>query len=358
MSSFNVTSFPTISGGLPTKPDEAPSIIFVLAYIVLLVPTVWRTYTYRVPGQLLFTFVRLTLFVLVRIATFGLRAQEAATASLPDDPVPDTGIFIAEQILLGIGFIVLVDLMVELLKSHIWRTDVPQQDQTRVAQQGRGMSLERIVRLMHIALLVAIGLGVGAGTMYSDALTDPSKASTVKTLRVASVVISLVVAALVVLVSLLLLVQKPQLGATRTCYILGTALVLIVVPAYRLSTTLASSPTEEDLVSSKTRIEFYVLQGLMEWLVAGLLVLVDVRVWFFAGGDKAQMMLARAKGYDTAHSGSAEQVVLNGMPHKYDAPQYVQGYAAGNPGYGRNPGHVGGNPGYVGGNQGYAGAQV
>ncbi|KZT56616.1 hypothetical protein CALCODRAFT_313696 [Calocera cornea HHB12733] len=351
MSSFDVTTFPTISGGLPTKPDEAPSIVFVLAYIALLVPAVWRTWTYRVPGSLLYTFVRLCAFVLVRIATFGLRASEAATASLPDNPVPSTGIFIAEQILLGIGFIVLVDLMVELIKGHIWRTDVPQQAQTRIAQQGRGDPLQRVVRIMHIALLVAIGLGIAAGTMYSDALTDASKANEVKTLRIVSLVISLVISALVVIICLYLFAKYPHLGAIRTLYLLVTSLILIVVPAYRLSTTVASSHSEEDLVSSKTRIEFYVLQATMEWIVAALLVLVDVRVWFFAGGDKAQEMLFTGKGYGPTARGSVDQVQLNGMPRKYDEPQYIQQQYAG------GQQHTGGQQQYAG-VQRYAGAQA
>ncbi|KZT56617.1 hypothetical protein CALCODRAFT_497258 [Calocera cornea HHB12733] len=155
-STFNVTAFPALSGGLPTQPDQTPSIVFAVAYAVLLLPTLWRTYTYRVPTRLLITFVRLALFDCVRIATFALRAIEAASAQLPDNPVPSTGIFIAEQILLGIGFIVLVDLLVELLKSHIWRTDVPVESQTAIAQEGRGTGLQRIVRAMHVALIVAM----------------------------------------------------------------------------------------------------------------------------------------------------------------------------------------------------------
>jgi len=321
MSSFNVSSFPTISGGLPTKPDVAPSVIFVLAYVALLIPAVWRTYTYRRPGSLLFTFVRLCLFIIIRIATFGLRAAEGNTASLPDNPVPSVGIFIAEQILLGVGFIVLVDLLVELLKSHIWRTDVPVQDETHFAQQASAPTLQRIVRLMHVALIIAIGLGIGAGTMYNDALTDPSKATTVKTLRIASTAIALTVSALCAVVCGFLLVRFPHLGATRTLYLLGTSCIMLVVPAYRLSTTVAAQGSETDLVSTDTRIKFYILQATMEWLVAGLIVLVDVRVWFFAGGEQAQMMLAGTKYLPTSSLGSGELYPMS-PPQQQQQPQY------------------------------------
>jgi len=292
MSSFSVTSFPALSGGLPTQPDLAPSIVFVVAYALLLIPAIWRTITYRRPGSLLFTFVRLCLFISIRIATFALRAAEGNSAQIPNNPVPDIGIFIAEQVLLGIGFIVLVDLLVELLKSHIWRTDVPVQAETPFAQQGTARTLERVVRIMHVALLAAIGLGVAAGAMYSGALSNTSTANTVRTLRIASTAIALAVSGLCVVVCLLLLVRFPHLGAMRTCYLLLVSCIMVIVPAYRLSTSLAQHPSESDLVSQATRIKFYILQALMEWLVAFLLVLVDARVWFFAGGEQAQMMLA------------------------------------------------------------------
>ncbi|EJU04447.1 hypothetical protein DACRYDRAFT_14517 [Dacryopinax primogenitus] len=304
--SFSFASFPALSGGLPTSPDEAPSIIFTIAYVALLPLAIWRTWTYRHPGTLLFTFVRLCLFISIRVATFALRAAEGASAQIPDNPVPSEGIFIAEQILLGVGFIVLVDLIVELLKSHIWRTDVQVVDETLFAQEGQRNVLQRIVRLMHVALIVSIALGIVAGTQYSDALTDPSTASNVKTLRTASTVIALVVSALCAIVSLFLMLQYSHLGQSRSVYLLVTSCIILVVPAYRLSTTLASQPSLEDLVSTDIRVKFYILQGLAEWLVAGLLVLVDVRVWFFAGGEK-QMMLERG---GLIPQGSAEEMRL------------------------------------------------
>ncbi|KZO89764.1 hypothetical protein CALVIDRAFT_543284 [Calocera viscosa TUFC12733] len=62
-----------------------PQVIAVL-YVLLLVPTVWRTITYPRPVQLLATFVRLTLFDFIRMSTFALRAQEGATAEIPTIP--------------------------------------------------------------------------------------------------------------------------------------------------------------------------------------------------------------------------------------------------------------------------------
>ncbi|KZO95607.1 hypothetical protein CALVIDRAFT_564652 [Calocera viscosa TUFC12733] len=307
-----IGSLPNISGGIPTQPDFAPAIVFCILYGLLLPVCIWRTYTYRRPASLMWTFIRLTLFVAMRIATFGLRASEAHAASLPNNPVPNLGAFIGEQVLLGIGFIVLADLMIELLKSHIWRTDVPPAAETRWAlPQGR-FSLQRIVRLMHLALIVAIALGIAAAAQYSGAINNASTASQVQTLRVVSVALCLAVCGLLILVSLLLLVTHPHIGISRTIYLLVVSCILVIIPAYRLSSVTAD-PSLEALISTGTQVKFYVLQGAMEWLVSVSLLLVDARVWFFAGGERAQMMLGGNSGSSERYpqaSANGEQLAM------------------------------------------------
>ncbi|KZT56613.1 hypothetical protein CALCODRAFT_518049 [Calocera cornea HHB12733] len=275
MASVSFTNFPTISGGLPTRPDLAPSIVFVVAYFILLFPTLWRTYTYRRPRMLLFTYVRLVAFIFIRIATFALRADEAVTASIPFDPVPSIGIFIGEQILLGVGFIIMVDMMVSLLLT-----------------------------LMHLSLVAAIALGITAGALYSSALSNPSRASLVRSLRIASTVIALVVMALLVLICLFLLIGYPHLGVARTTYLFVTSGLLLIIPAYRLSTSLTAHPSVLDLISTATRVKFYILQVLMEYALVMLLDLVDVRVWFFACGREAQMMLDGSHPHECGAQGN------------------------------------------------------
>ncbi|EJU04450.1 hypothetical protein DACRYDRAFT_14519 [Dacryopinax primogenitus] len=257
-----IGSLPNISGGIPTSPDFAPSILFCLLYGILLPPCIWRTYTYRKPGRLMWTFIRLIFFALMRIATFGLRVSEAHSASLPNNPVPNLGTFIAEQVLLGIGFIILADLMIELLKSHMWRTDVPPAGETRWAHPAGHHVLKRIVRIMHLALIVAIALGIAAAAQYSSAINSPSIASEVQTLRIVSVALCLAVCALLILVSLLLLTH-PSLGLSHTIYLLVINCILVIIPSYRVS-SVTDSPSISALVGAGTQVKFYILQGAME----------------------------------------------------------------------------------------------
>ncbi|KZO95604.1 hypothetical protein CALVIDRAFT_537994 [Calocera viscosa TUFC12733] len=122
------------------------------------------------------------------------------------------------------------------------------------------------------------------------------------------------VSRLLLVFSIILLLAYPQLGKWRTLYLVVTLTILAVVPAYRLSTTLAPSATVADLVSTDTRVRFYVLQATMEWLVGALLVLVDVRVWFFVGGERAQAMLPAASRFRPPHAETeGQQYQLDNM---------------------------------------------
>ncbi|KZT56615.1 hypothetical protein CALCODRAFT_313612 [Calocera cornea HHB12733] len=314
MSSYT-PALPSVSGGLPTQPDFAPSIVFVVLYGLLLIAVIWRTYQYRRPWLLLFAFVRLTLFVLIRIATFALRAWEAANASVPRNPVPSTQVFIVQQILLGIGFILLLEIAVELVKDHSRRPEVPPGSRLyKFTRLYNGWLLNAVVAVLELSLFGAIALGAVAGSQYADAINDPAKQSSINSLRLISVLITMFISRLLLVVCLILLATYPELGRGRTFYLLVTLGILAVVPAYRLTTTLSPSVSVEVLLETGTRVRFYALQAAEEWLVGALLVAVDVRRWFFAGGEKAQAMLSRTKRNAPAlEQAEGEQHQLNAM---------------------------------------------
>lgn len=157
MSASSFTSFPTISGGLPTSVDFGPSILFTILYFVLLPVGIWRMIQYRKPSGLLWSWFRLTMFVSIRIATFILRAVEAhQTIQHGGDPAPSLGIFVGEQILLGTGFIILIGILADLIKYHLTRTDMGPPILDKRAQQKSRFSLSFGFLMMQIALLVAV----------------------------------------------------------------------------------------------------------------------------------------------------------------------------------------------------------
>ncbi|KAF8597659.1 hypothetical protein BDV93DRAFT_562080 [Ceratobasidium sp. AG-I] len=75
MASNPSTSGISITGGIPTKAqDLAPSIIFIIAYACLIPLAIWRLASKASRST---TLIRPAIFVLVRIATYIVRAIQA-----------------------------------------------------------------------------------------------------------------------------------------------------------------------------------------------------------------------------------------------------------------------------------------
>lgn len=155
MSSSNITSFPTISGGLPTSVDLIASVAFILLYCALLPVAIWRVIQYRKPRRLLWGWYHVATFVGARIATFILRAIEARqTEQHGGDPTPDIGLFIGEQVLLGVGFIILIRVLGDLVQYHLTRKDAGPPIVDRNAPQQSPLRLA--LRITHLSLFLAM----------------------------------------------------------------------------------------------------------------------------------------------------------------------------------------------------------
>ncbi|KAF8751825.1 hypothetical protein RHS01_08379 [Rhizoctonia solani] len=233
----------SITGGIPTKSqDLAASIIFTIAYACLVPFVAWRLAS---KASRTTTMIRPAIFVLVRTATYIMRAVQS------NGDYSET-LFIVEQVFLLAGFPIICDAILTLLEYHITRTHTsPKQGQTT----------QRVCRLLRLALLM------------SSVFNDPSKASQLRTLRNVNAALCLAIVIGVIVVVLVAQVHK-DLPSTRPCF---------------WSSWRAACPP----FSIATKVKFYVLLALMEWLVTAALFSVNARVVF--GEDLAKEKNKAAK---------------------------------------------------------------
>jgi hypothetical protein len=146
----NTTALKSLTGGQPTiAQDVGPSVIFLLLYFIDSALCLYRLLRYRRPPRLLWAFVRVFLFTQIRFATFAVRIAAAVnwrgvehgTAHL------NTSILTAEQILLGIGFLIPASTLLNLLGYHSSRED---------GGNVREPRKRLIIHLMEVALTVAL----------------------------------------------------------------------------------------------------------------------------------------------------------------------------------------------------------
>ncbi|TFY60444.1 hypothetical protein EVG20_g7414 [Dentipellis fragilis] len=262
MSSSFENSTSLLTGGMPTKSqDIAPSVVFIALYTATSIFAAIRLMQY-VGTPFFRTYIRIMVFELVRLATFIVRIIAAVNYS---NALDGKGSFkdsyiIAEQIFLGIGFVIPTSTIVRLVEAHSNRDDA-ETSQKRI-----------LFRVMDLVLLAAVILGIVAGTSFSSALTNASDRHTVKIERRVNSVVSAVATMLVLILLVaysLYISANPRLPRSTTTWIGITAIVLLVVPIYRIA-VISHPPSNSQTTGNK--IAFYVLQISFEWVVGLSLV--------------------------------------------------------------------------------------
>ncbi|KAG8716165.1 hypothetical protein FRC08_009775 [Ceratobasidium sp. 394] len=275
-SSIQLPTGLSLTGGIPTKSqDLAPSIIFIIAYACLIPLAIFRLAKKESRST---TLIRPAVFVLVRLATYIMRAVQAG------GNYGET-LFIVEQVFLLAGFPIICEAILTLLEYHITRTHT---------SPKQGQITQRVIRVLRLALVAALIVGIVAGTQYSSDLSDPSKLSGLRTLRNVNAGLCLGIVLGVIFVVLVAQFHK-NLPIRPTIMLVFMAGCLVVAGSYRLAMIHTTSPP----LAASTKAKFYVLLSLMEWLVTATLFVLNARTLFAED-------LAKEKKRAAKHGGQAQ----------------------------------------------------
>ncbi|GAA5873646.1 hypothetical protein JCM3774_005004 [Rhodotorula dairenensis] len=252
-------------GGLPQKaPDLAVSIVFIVAYLLLSPLAVWRLARRRTRLAVL---IRPSVVLVVRVVTFVLRALEA------DGKATSTGVFTAEQVLLYLGLIPLCEPLLSLSRYHIRRFWTPS---PRDGEQKPTKSpVDRLLKLLELALLAALVLGITVGSKTSDALNNPSEMSSLTSMRYALYGLTLLVVIGGPLLATYVTAQE-RLPQRPLLLLYACAACLTIATIYKLVITLHPvSP-----LSHGAKATFYLFNSLPEFLCTTLYFAFDLDALF------------------------------------------------------------------------------
>ncbi|KAF9066023.1 hypothetical protein BDP27DRAFT_1424293 [Rhodocollybia butyracea] len=213
--------------------------IFAVLYSPLFVVFLYKIIHER--QRVLFT---MTLFCLIRVAAFTLRAISIGVTSVGEDE----GVFIATEVLFSVGFFGLLYSAYTLVLDRLELCD----DNHPTSTIGDILHFARNRRLFRLALVVAMILGIVGIDMTSSNPTN----STGITLRKASAVVFLILTIVQVLQTTKTL-EKPHVSL----FFGVMALLLLVREVFTVATINdLSKANDEDL--------WYPLVALPEWLCA------------------------------------------------------------------------------------------
>ncbi|EJD51314.1 hypothetical protein AURDEDRAFT_159719 [Auricularia subglabra TFB-10046 SS5] len=258
----------TNNGGLPssligiiaTKPDFAPSVIFIVAYACLLPLAIWRFVSPKTRSLLL---IRPALLIVFRIATYIVRALEA-------NGNYSVGVISTELVLLTVGAVFLIEPLISLT-TKVLEAYVPYDGPMVRDRRGRMRRQDEVgwlARLLRVALIAVIGISIYAASNTSDAFKDPDAAKTVSNLRRVTAIILVVVLGVVIVGIAYFQFLHPL--PMRTVYFIFTiALLLLVGSAYRLASASHDA-------GANNRVAFWLAQALTEWLVTLAFFVVNI----------------------------------------------------------------------------------
>jgi len=228
--------------------SETAAIVFAALYVVCLPYYVFRSWNNRT-----YVLIFLTIFCLLRVITFVMRAALTAGSG------GDINLLIAEQVFYGIGFFGLLLSAFILINNRLQLTGVPPARNiiSRVTSEKR---------LFRLVLAVAVGLGVASSTMATPGSSQGS-IETGKTLRTVSTALFLALCAALGLHTLFVIRAEQEVGeASKSgpfgrrhgAFFLLLIIVLFLIKEIYLVATLTQSSMDETL--------FYCLAVLPEFL--------------------------------------------------------------------------------------------
>ncbi|ORY29509.1 hypothetical protein BCR39DRAFT_531841 [Naematelia encephala] len=244
------------TGGFPVTSDLAPSIVFLIVYVISVLLLVFRLIRKQDRSRLL---IRPSIFVACRIGMLVLRAIMSKTTY-------GEGELIAELVLVSIGYLFLIEPIIGLWKLHL---------ASAVTQEAYPTYVNSLARVLRLLLIAAIATAIAGSSLISSALNDSSELSTVRQLRQASAILSMVT---VVITALSVIVTHVHfsLDARRTVYLLIVAACLIITGVYRVVQVYNHDMTAP--VQSKAA--FWILQILFEFIAYCLLIAISIPTHF------------------------------------------------------------------------------
>ncbi|GFZ51233.1 hypothetical protein JCM24511_08991 [Saitozyma sp. JCM 24511] len=275
-----MSSFPAISGGIPTKSqDLVASTVFTVAYALLLLPAIWRLFSTRSRSIIL---IRPTIFCGAQAAAYALRAVvangndsekvfEVGTASLIESGVSfgvqyteaqfaDPSVLQISEILLLAGFILICEPIPALLTRVIGKEGDGAFPSASRQLQRKGLAILRI------ALVIALILGILAATDISSNESASTQAA-IKHYRTANacLVIGAMAGSAVVAVYVAI---EGFITSRAVLWLVIQGVLIVLTAAYKLENTLNPS----DPYALKSKVVFYILNAAVQWCIG---------LWYF-----------------------------------------------------------------------------
>ncbi|KAG8925242.1 hypothetical protein FRC02_009812 [Tulasnella sp. 418] len=184
MSSSDTLRIPAFVGGIPTKADFAPSILFCVLYGLLIIPILYRFFNQKSRVYLFLLFGTIP-FAIERIVVYGIRASQSHTPTSANwlDQGGSRGKLVYQQISFSLGFFGFATDAVPMLRCLLVNTTLEDEERGSTDKPRPRFWYRRFAEVFGLVYLAASIPGIIAGGRYSKAIRDQSAADRAFQLR-------------------------------------------------------------------------------------------------------------------------------------------------------------------------------
>ncbi|WVQ74489.1 hypothetical protein IAR50_004090 [Cryptococcus sp. DSM 104548] len=273
ISNFNFT------GGFPDSSDLAPSIVFLAIYALAIPVLVFRFVRKQDRTMML---VRPAIFVACRLGSFGLRAWMSKNTYNENE-------LIAELVMISLGALFLIAPLISCWTNHV---------ESEVRPENRPRWLSLLSKALHLLLMACIGTAAIGSGMIGTAIKDPSKMNTVTDLRRASLVLSVIVVGLVG-IGITLTAINYNLSRRGTVWLYAVDACMLIITIYKLAQF-----ENTDSSVAQSRVTFWILQILFEFIAFSLMMAISIPTWFPAVDHEAERDIEAGLGGEKPYYGA------------------------------------------------------
>ncbi|KAG9049571.1 hypothetical protein FS837_009909 [Tulasnella sp. UAMH 9824] len=282
---------PSLVGGVPTKADFAPSIIFAVAYGLSVIPFVRR---FLNKDSRTWTLALGTLpFSIERVVVYAIRASQSHDHNLGD--TISKGKLVYQQVSFALGFVSFASDAVAFVRATMVNTTLEDPNRGSVDQPDKRRLYRRCSELAGWMWLAATVPGIVAYTKMPGSGDHQDQADQLYRLRYASSATALFffVTYLAVLLTIRRRIQWLDRRAIDwVCFILVGS---CIVPIYRLAVlhyttsflnVLPSTPPlypTDSLTTTASKATFYIFHALPELILAWTIQTLNLRAVFNTG---------------------------------------------------------------------------
>ncbi|KAI9633900.1 uncharacterized protein MKK02DRAFT_38570 [Dioszegia hungarica] len=248
------------NGGSVGRDDLAPAIVFAVALALTVPLMIWRFISKKHSSKIL---INAVAFFVIRLASLIIRAYMARRAY-------NTGTLIAQAVLTSIGYLPLLNALIDLWQVRAEKGDQNDQSFDAVHRAKKIKWVKYVGWFLRFLLLASLATAIAAGIVLSRNYDNERQANIIRNLLKASYIVSLAVTVIGMLLKATSTIMNHE-PKRKTALLYAYSIPLLIVSIYRVIEVFSGYRATPNAL-----VAFFVAMILFEFIAYAVLLAMNI----------------------------------------------------------------------------------